>query len=127
MRAFLPLGLGVVLMITATESFAETLDKSKISLQDKFLVIEVLSVQKDGWVVAHRSDNGQPGEIIGQASIRAGENKQVQVPITDLPKPGGSVIVILHQDAGTMGTFEPDLDKPLMNEGKPVMTEAKVE
>jgi hypothetical protein len=127
MRTVISIGVGAIFAIAAGSAVAGGFDKSKVSLQNRFVVIDTLTVDKGGWVVAHKSDNGKPGEIIGQAMIRAGTNEKLQVPITEQPEPGGSIIVMLHGDAGTMGTFKPDADKPLMEGGNPAMTEVKVE
>jgi hypothetical protein len=42
-------------------------------------------------------------------------------------EPGAGIVLMLHEDAGTMGTFDAAEDKPVMEGDKPTMVEVKVE
>jgi hypothetical protein len=34
---------------------------------------------------------------------------------------------MMHEDGGTKGTFDPKEDKPIIDSGKPIMAEVKIE
>jgi len=97
------------------------------ALQDKFIVVKSVEAPADGWLVAHRTDNGQPGDIIGFMMVKAGTNQEVQIPLAGTLEPGAGIVLMLHEDAGTMGTFDAVDDKPVMEGDKPTMVEVKVE
>jgi hypothetical protein len=97
------------------------------ALQDKFIVVKSVEAPADGWLVAHQAENGQPGDIIGFMSVKAGTNQEVQIPLAGTLEPGAGIVLMLHEDAGTMGTFDAAEDKPVMEGDKPTMVEVKVE
>jgi predicted lipoprotein with Yx(FWY)xxD motif len=77
-------------------------------------VADVLS-SGPGWVVIYSTDAyGQPGEPIGHAAVKDGDNPMVMVPV-DPAKAQGTLYAQLHADDGTVGTFEyPGPDAPVM-------------
>ncbi len=68
-----------------------------------------------GWVVIYTTDGyGQPGEPIGHAAVKDGDNPMVTVQV-DPAKAQGTLYAQLHSDGGTVGTFEyPGADSPVM-------------
>jgi hypothetical protein len=106
---------------------AQALKAENAALQDKFIVVKSVEAPADGWLVAHRAENGQPGDIIGFMMVKAGTNQDVQIPLAGTLEPGAGIVLVLHGDAGTMGTFDAADDKPVMEGDKPTMVEVKVE
>lgn len=77
------------------------------------IVIERVVSEGPGWVVVYFNDDGQPGNIIGYASLADGVNERVVVPVA-----AGAVTAILHvrlhADTGEVGAFDfPAADPPL--------------
>jgi hypothetical protein len=97
------------------------------SVQDKFIVVKSVDTPSDGWLVAHNDEGGKPGDIVGFIMIKAGTNSSVQIPLAGKLDPGAGIIVMMHEDSGTKGTFDPKDDKPTMVGGKPVVAEIKME
>jgi hypothetical protein len=50
-----------------------------------------------------------------------------KIPLAGTLDPGAGIILMMHDDAGTKGTFDPKEDRPTMEGGKPVMAEVKIE
>lgn len=64
---------------------------------------------EDGWLVVHRTDAAmKPGPVVGHASIKAGENKDVTAKLDEAVKSGDMLMLMLHSEAGGMqaGVFE---------------------
>ena len=85
-----------------------------------------IEAPESGWAVIHKVSNGQPGDHIGHAMIREGENKSVQIKLSEPVNQGEQLIVMLHEDKGTKGTFEfgpqSKADGPAMQNGEMVTT-----
>lgn len=122
--AWLPL---VVLFTFASAAQAQSLKAENASVQDKFIVVKSVNAPSDGWLVAHKDKAGKPGDIVGFMMIKAGNNSAVQIPLAGKLDPGAGIILMMHEDAGTKGSFDPKEDKPTMEGGKPVMAEVKME
>lgn len=92
------------------------------------ITIASVTIDQAGWVVIHRSEDGEPGEVLGHAQVEAGEHQDVQVELdTPLTEEETTVIAMLHIDAGQTGTFEfPGPDAPVMLDDEPVMQEFTV-
>jgi hypothetical protein len=117
------------LIMPASVVHAQALKADGVHLKDTFIVVGTVEVPSDGWLVAHRGESPtgvKPGEIIGAAPVKAGSNKEVQLPAPDTLQPGTALILMLHKDAGTVGSFSEADDKPVMAGGKPVMEEVKI-
>ena len=108
-------------------SQAQALKAENAAIQDKFIVVKTVEAPSDGWLVAHRAENGQAGEIIGFMMVKTGSNQEVQIPLAGTLEPGAGIVLMLHGDAGTMGSFDEAEDKPVMEGDKPIMVEVKVE
>jgi hypothetical protein len=76
------------------------------------LVVETVSLPADGWLVIYRQTDGNPGEIIGQTPLAAGEHTDVNVVI-DPSTVTETLYAGLHIDEGAKGIFEfPGEDEP---------------
>jgi len=81
------------------------------------LVVKRVLSPTDGWVVVHADMNGKPGMRVGLAPVKRGESLDVKVPLKDLTTP--KVIVALHADKGTAGTFDFDMMNKEMSPDRP--------
>ena len=111
----------------ASVAQAQSLKAENAAVQDKFIVVKSVDAPSEGWLVAHKDEGGKPGDIVGFMMIKAGNNSAVQIPLAGKLDPGAGIILMMHEDAGTKGTFDPKEDKPVMEGGKPVMAEVKME
>jgi len=68
------------------------------------LIQSVLS-KGPGFIVIHSDNNGQPGPVLGFAPLTDGVNTDVTVTL-DQGTPGAVVWPMLHEDTGTVGTYE---------------------
>ena len=68
------------------------------------LVHEVIS-KGPGWVVFHKDDNGEPGEILGYVAVEGGSSLDVAI---DVPAEFSSETIhaMLHVDQGIIGQME---------------------
>jgi hypothetical protein len=113
-------------LLFTSVAHSQTLKAENAQLQDKFLVIKSVQTPAAGWLVVHRSSGGQPGDIIGSMTVVSGTNSEVEIPVTAALEPGSEIILMLHEDSGAGGKFDATEDKPILKDGKPVMTEVKV-
>lgn len=67
-----------------------------------------------GWIAIHADNNGQPGQVVGQAPVR-GDQKNVKVQF-NTPLKSGKYHAMLHVDQGQVGTYEfPGADQPVVD------------
>lgn len=83
----------------------------------KELAVSRVLAPSDGWVVVHADMNGKPGMRVGLAPIKRGESLNVKVPLKGLTTP--KVIVAVHADKGTAGTFDFDMMNKEMSADRP--------
>lgn len=83
---------------------------------DTLVVDRVLSPE-DAWLVVHLDVDGKPGMRVGLTHIDKGESTNVEVPLEDVTTP--NVIVAVHADRGTAGTFDFDMDKAMASYDRP--------
>jgi hypothetical protein len=81
------------------------------------LVVKRVLAPSDGWIVVHADMNGKPGVRVGLTHVKKGESLDVKVPLKDLTTP--KVIVALHADKGTPGTFDFDMMNKEMSLDRP--------
>ncbi len=75
----------------------------------------------DGWLAIHADDNGKPGEVIGHAPLREGENTDVAVRL-DQPAQSGRLYAMVHADDPNDDRYTfPDGDPPVEADGRPVV------
>jgi hypothetical protein len=120
---------GAVLIMFPVTALAQSLKADDVRIKDTFVIVGTVDVPADGWLVAHRGESPagvKPGEIIGAAPVKAGTNRDVQLPAPETLQPGTAIILILHKDAGTIGSFSEADDKPVLAGEKPVMEEVKI-
>jgi hypothetical protein len=113
----------------APAAHSQSLKAEDAHVKDKFIVMKSVEAPSEGWLVAHKGGGGQPGEIVGFVMIKPGSNTEVRIPVTGTLDHGPNAVIILmmHEDAGTKGTFDASEDKPTMQGGKLVMDEVIIE
>jgi hypothetical protein len=88
------------------------------------ITVPAVTAPADGYIVVHAMQEGQVGAPIGHATVKAGENKNVQVQLDTPVTAGQTYTLMLHQDTGEMGKFEfgmvEEADMPVMMDEKPV-------
>jgi hypothetical protein len=98
---------------TSTGSVAGEVNRIVMSDQYPGNVVYLSSVQlsKGGWVVIHKDNNGQPGDIIGSQYFDAGINPG-RVNLTSTTVEGGRYYAMIHSDDGDK-VFNAAKDLPL--------------
>jgi hypothetical protein len=87
------------------------------------VTVSLVAAAQDGWIVAHLDEGGRPGRVLGQTAVKAGENRDVQIALSEGVPAGGALWAMLHVDAGTVGTYEfPGADVPVRSGDQIVMT-----
>jgi hypothetical protein len=119
------LGLSLSLPFS-TVAYSQSLKVENAQVKDKFILIKSVETPAAGWLVVHRSDDGKPGDIVGSMTVVSGTNNEVEIPLAAMVEPSANVILMLHEDSGTKGSFDAAEDKPIMNGGKPVIAEVKI-
>ncbi len=89
------------------------------------LVVESVFVSQDAHVVVHRDDGGEPGAVLGVASVTDGFHANLGVPLDSLPDDETTVWVVLHEDNGD-GEFDPDDDPPMGSFGSDAASQVAV-
>lgn len=90
-------------------------------LSGKTVMVPSATIAQDGWIVIHDSD--ADGNIVAPAiisepvAIKAGTTDDIAITLTnDITDDGHKVFVMLHVDAGVVGTYEfPGADAPVKN------------
>ncbi|HMP38893.1 MAG TPA: LPXTG cell wall anchor domain-containing protein, partial [Roseiflexaceae bacterium] len=81
----------------------------------------------DGWIVVHLDEGGRPGRVLGHSAVRAGDNMNVVVQLSEEVPAGGQLWPMLHVDAGTAGVYEfPGADVPVRANDMVVMVQLTV-
>ena len=78
--------------------------------------IQVVRIEKPGFVEIHEDANGKPGKILGQSALlSAGESKDLPpISLSRSIKNGETIYAMLHFDNGD-GKFEASNDKPVID------------
>ena len=92
---------------------------NRIDVGDQYpgnvVYVQGVSLAKDGWVVIHKDNAGQPGEIIGYSYVLAGVNPvTITLNAGKVITDGGTYYVMLHTGIDPK-KFDPSVDKPLTN------------
>jgi hypothetical protein len=77
-------------------------------------VVYISSVSQtadQGWIAIQKSNNGQPGAVIGYASVSAGTNP-VKITLSQPTIDGGTYYAVMYTDDGD-GKFDINKDQPL--------------
>jgi hypothetical protein len=107
---------------TKVWGYVASANKAQLEMADvqnganELIVKRVLS-PSDAWVVVHADMDGQPGKRVGLTHVKRGESLDVKVALKDLTTP--KVIVALHADRGTPGTFDFDMMNKEMSADRP--------
>jgi LPXTG-motif cell wall-anchored protein len=91
------------------------------------ITVAKVTAGQDGWIVAHLDEGGKPGKVIGHTAVKAGDNADVDIDLSEAVPAGGKLWPMLHIDAGTIGTYEfPGPDAPVIVGGNIVMKQITV-
>jgi LPXTG-motif cell wall-anchored protein len=105
----------------------DAVDVSDQPVKNGSITVANVTATVDGWIVAHVDENGAPGKVIGQTAVKAGENKNVVIKLSENVAAGSKLWPMLHIDAGTKGTYEfPGPDAPVSVNGNIVMKQISV-
>ncbi len=80
------------------------------------LLVESTFISQDGFVVVHRDDGGDPGEVIGHARVEQGYQENLRIGLDAMPDGEQRVWLVLHEDDGD-GEFNPEDDPALESFG----------
>lgn len=90
------------------------------------VVLEKLTLTKEGWVAIHDASDAGPGWILGARKFPAGDYEKFEVNLRRATEPGKKYFAMIHVSNGD-DNFEfraGETDPPLLGaDGKPVMTE----
>ena len=119
------LGVSLSLLFTAI-AHSQSLKVDDAQVKDKFILIKSVETPAAGWLVVHKSDDGKPGDVLGSMTVVSGTNNEVEIPLAAMLAPSANVILMLHEDSGTKGSFDAAEDKPILDGGKPVIAKVKI-
>jgi plastocyanin len=111
---------------------AQPAPTGSVEASDQPIVNGAITVAKvtssvDGWIVVHLDEGGRPGKVLGQSAVRAGDNTNVVVQLSEDVPVGGMLWPMLHVDAGAAGTYEfPGADVPVRVNDMVVMVQISV-
>ncbi len=80
--------------------------------EDGRLLLSSATIPTDGWLVIYREQNGAVGDLLGYARLVPGENAPITITIAPYDATP-TLVAVLHEDAGTLGVFDPEADAPL--------------
>ncbi|HWQ20739.1 MAG TPA: hypothetical protein VN455_13230 [Methanotrichaceae archaeon] len=81
------------------------------------VVIQEVDSSGPGFAVIHADLNGAPGEILGYTPVRNGVNRNVVVSI-NTARATNPLFAVLHQDGGSIDTYEEGIDLPFRYQGE---------
>jgi hypothetical protein len=111
---------------TVEASFAVTLDLvlPSLTVADQTVgkrgQVEVANatLPEAGWVALHADRDGEPGPVLGQTPLPAGEHENIVIT-SDWHRATSPMHVLLYEDLGIAGRFEPEtVDAPYMRQGE---------
>lgn len=96
------------------------------AVEDGAVRIDVLFLDKSGYVVIHKvTEEGRPGMVIGNSGLLNGLNQNLPVTITDFSGET-ELIAMLHYDDGDGNYQFPGPDGPTILDGQIVLTKFKI-
>ena len=112
----------------AAATAADGISAKDQKVVNKSVTAASVTASKAGYLVVHEADatGMKAGKILGNVAVKAGENKDVTVPLTSEVKAGSKLILMLHEEADTDAKFD-DKDKPVTTAGKIVMQSITVQ
>jgi LPXTG-motif cell wall-anchored protein len=111
----------------AAQAATGSLDASDQALNNQSVTVAKVTSSGPGWMVVHLDENGQPGKVLGQTAVPAGDSSNVVVKLSQDVPAGGKVWPMLHVDAGQAGVYEfPGADVPVKNGDDVVMKQITI-
>ncbi|HEU5088516.1 MAG TPA: cupredoxin family copper-binding protein [Roseiflexaceae bacterium] len=111
----------------AQQAATGSLEASDQPLANQSVTVAKVTSSGPGWMVIHLDDNGNPGKVLGQTAVPAGDSSNVVVKLSENVPVGGKVWPMLHVDAGAVGTYEfPGADVPVKNGNDVVMKQITI-
>ena len=108
-----------------------SIDVANQAVANGAITVASATISQDGWIAVHKA--GPDGKLlltplVGMVQIKAGDNKNVVIKLTEPVAAGAPLWPMLHIDAGTIGTYEfPNgADVPVTANGMPVMKQITV-
>ncbi|MGH2542173.1 MAG: DUF7282 domain-containing protein [Ardenticatenaceae bacterium] len=100
---------------------APTVEVSDQAVTNQTVTVGTATLEGPGWMAIHASnDAGEVGPVIGFAPLQDGENSDVTVQLDQEVEEGAKLWAMLHEDTGTVGTYEfgqvEGVDLPIMQE-----------
>ena len=91
------------------------------SIEDGAIVFPAVKIDKDGYVVIHAVENGQPvlPTSIGHTAVTAGDSQDVVVEVEGGAMEGTEYVAMIHYETNGNGTYDfgegmTDVDTPGM-------------
>lgn len=104
-----------------------SVDVSDQPLAEGGITVAKVTAGQDGWIVAHLDEADKPGKVLGQTAVKAGDNNNVKIALSESVPVGGKLWPMLHIDAGAVGTYEfPGPDAPVIIGGNIIMKQISV-
>ncbi|NDJ36071.1 MAG: hypothetical protein GYB64_15560, partial [Chloroflexi bacterium] len=98
------------------------IDVNDQAVEEGTVTVAQVTVAEAGWLVIHADADGEPGPVIGQTRVEAGESTDVSVEV-DTEAVTDTLYAMLHQ--GEEGVFEfPDSDQPVTGVDDNIIVEA---
>lgn len=88
-------------------------------LTEAGLLVAKAAAPTGAWIVVHLNDDGMPGERVGVLQIPAGATRDVVVKVDAGADLDAGLLVAVHADRGTPGTFEFDMEDKLGSPDQP--------
>ena len=126
--------LKTLLIATLPFGFAGAAMADEITVEEQpsgdTLAVDSVTIAEDGWLVVHAMKDGKPvvPASLGHIAVKAGTTTDIVVPLTTPTQSGDQIMLMLHVDQGTKGTYEfPGADAPVMQDGQPVVTTIEID
>ena len=98
-----------------------TVSEQELS-DDGLIIIDSVAAAGPGWIAIHAEENGEPGQLLGYAPVKKGENEDIAVRL-NWTEAAPTLYAVLYEDAGEAGRFDDqDLEQPVAFDGEPVRT-----
>lgn len=126
--------LALIAGSAAAQTAAPSVTAANQSVANGVVSAESVIAPENGYLVVHRTDAAmKPGPVLGYTPLRAGENTDVAVLVSEDVAPGDMLMLMIHSEAGgtkkgvweyTLGAKE---DGPIRIDDKLVMTHITAE
>lgn len=89
------------------------------------LLVASAAAPTPAWVVVHLNDKGMPGKRVGVASIPIGVSSNIAVPLDPKADLSKGLLVAVHADRGTAGTFDFNMEDKFNSPDQPFFVGGK--